>query len=219
MGCSISSPFRVVRFRDATGAGLNYSKRNVLYRNNGDGTFTDVTVGRRTRRLHRPMGMGVSCRRLRQRRLAGPLRHRIRRQPPSSDNNGNGTFTDVTAKAGLSDTKHSGGKRRRCRGQPAPPGAIMTTTACSTCSSATTTSGPTLAIGEAEALRRGHARTAPRRTAAPTYAYTMRPLPSLSTTTAIALAARCLQARAGSEQGRLARPSALPGSTTTTMAG
>jgi len=87
----------------ATGDAANFSKRNVLYRNNGDGTFTDVTT---TAGLdeYTGYGMGVSV--------------------ADYDNDGwpdiyvtayggnhlfhnnhNGTFTDVTAKAGVDDVK------------------------------------------------------------------------------------------------------------------
>ena len=63
-------------------AGDPRSARSELWRNAGDGTFVDVTdkagVG------YPGWGMGVVDRRLRQRRLGGPLRHLLRPQPPVS---------------------------------------------------------------------------------------------------------------------------------------
>ncbi len=51
-----------------------------LYRNNGDGTFTDVTE--KAELSDTAYGMGVDRRRLRQRRVHGPLRDELRRQHP-----------------------------------------------------------------------------------------------------------------------------------------
>jgi hypothetical protein len=72
--------------------------RNALYKNNRNGTFTDVTEegGRRRRHLRHGRGGG----RLRQRRLSRSVRHRLR-PPILYRNNGNGKFTDVTEKSGL----------------------------------------------------------------------------------------------------------------------
>ena len=52
----------------------------ALYRNNRDGTFTDITRAVRARR--RDVRHRRGRRRLRQRRRRRPLRHRARRQPP-----------------------------------------------------------------------------------------------------------------------------------------
>ncbi len=52
----------------------------ALYRNNHNGTFTDVTAGERPRR--RDLRPGSGRRRLRQRRPRGRLHHRARRRPP-----------------------------------------------------------------------------------------------------------------------------------------
>ena len=50
--------------------------RSALYRNNGDGTFTDVTASRQGRR-RRPLRHGCGCRRFRQRRIPGFVRPRL----------------------------------------------------------------------------------------------------------------------------------------------
>ena len=101
--------------------------KNILYHNNGDGTFTDVTQqgGRRGWRLVR------FCRilRLRQRRTVGPVRHALhgvgyRAQqslcagdsycPPGDfpattnvlyHNRGDGTFEDVSRRSGIANTR------------------------------------------------------------------------------------------------------------------
>ena len=72
--------------------------RNALYRNNRDGTFTDVTekAGVAGRRLR----TGCCRWRLRWRRFSRSLRHAIRKSI-LYHNNGDGTFTDVTEKAGV----------------------------------------------------------------------------------------------------------------------
>ncbi len=82
------------------------SPGNVLYRNNGDGTFTDVTaqagVGDR--------GYGMGC-------VWGDYDNDgnvdlyVTNYGPNVlyRNNGNGTFTDVTAKAGVGDARWSTG--------------------------------------------------------------------------------------------------------------
>ena len=104
---------------------VNQLGPNALYRNKGDGTFEDVTDEGRRR----------------------PRRPRLRRRRPSADydndgrqdlfvtstrggnvlfhNNGDGTFTDVTKKAGL--------HLRRPIRRP-PSSSTTTTTATSTCS-------------------------------------------------------------------------------------
>ena len=130
---------------------------NTLYRNNGDGTFTDVTDPgrRRGRRLERQRRLL----RLRQRRPARSVRHALRgvdvsEQPllrreesrataptaiPTTSrastnilfhNNGDGTFTDVSAKRRPS-------RSRRARGW-ASRSPTTTTTASRTSTSPTT---------------------------------------------------------------------------------
>lgn len=91
----------------ATGADLDYQRRNVLYRNNGDGTFTDVTSGSGLD-AYTGYGMGVSVADfdndgwpdLYVTAYGGS--HLFR-------NNRNGTFTDVTAHAGLADIRPQDG--------------------------------------------------------------------------------------------------------------
>ena len=86
---------------DATGAEANFPKRNVLYRNNGDGTFSDVTEGSGLETIP-GYGQGVSVADydndgwmdLYVTAIGG--NHLFR-------NNRNGTFTDVTEKAGVAD--------------------------------------------------------------------------------------------------------------------
>ena len=71
---------------------------NRLYKNNRDGTFTDVTekAGSVPHRLCIRRDRG----RLQQRRLRGPVHH-VLGPERLYRNNGNGTFTDVTKEAGL----------------------------------------------------------------------------------------------------------------------
>ncbi len=85
----------------AADAEKNFSKQNVLYRNNGDGTFTDVTVGSGLETIP-GYGQGVSVADydndgwpdIYVTAIGGNhLFH----------NNRNGTFTDVTEKAGVAD--------------------------------------------------------------------------------------------------------------------
>ena len=73
------------------------SLRNALYRNNRDGTFTDVTekAGRR-----RWIWDGSSRRRLRQRRFSGPLCLTVRKQHSLSQQ-WRRNLHDVTEKAGV----------------------------------------------------------------------------------------------------------------------
>ena len=130
---------------------------NILYRNNGDGTFTDVTAPRaspadeRVEHRHRVL-------RLRRRRRPRPLRRQLprlpaRRQPvlrPRKEgylmycsptifdgmadrlyrNNGDGTFTDVSKAAGIANPAGKGS---------ASPSAISTATATPTSTSPTIT--------------------------------------------------------------------------------
>ena len=70
-----------------------------LYRNNRNGTFTDVTAARRAR--HRDVRDGRRGRRLRQRRIPGCPGHRRRAESDCSRTPGKADFVDVTAKAGL----------------------------------------------------------------------------------------------------------------------
>ena len=65
--------------------------RNALYKNNRDGTFTDVTEKAGVAG-GKHFGMGVRRRRLRQRRLPGPPRHRLRHAARS-------TTTTATARS------------------------------------------------------------------------------------------------------------------------
>ena len=75
---------------------------NRLYRQNADGTFSDVTEKAGvTRHAAGPLRHGRRRRRLRQRRLRRPLRHQLRRATPSIATTGDGTFTDVTKRAGV----------------------------------------------------------------------------------------------------------------------
>jgi hypothetical protein len=90
----------------ATGKNLNFRNRNVLYRNNGDGTFTDVTQGSGLAG-DTGYGQGVSVADYNNDGwqdlyiTAYGGNHLFR-------NNGNGTFTDVTEQAGLKDTQSFG---------------------------------------------------------------------------------------------------------------
>ena len=133
---------------------------NTLYHNNGDGTFTDVTEQRRRRRRRLERERRVL--RLRQRRQARPLRHALRRLDASRTtataarrspataptatpttttastnilyhNNGDGTFTDVSAKAGIADPQGKGLGRRRSptTTATASPTSTSPTTPCS----------------------------------------------------------------------------------------
>ena len=116
------------------------SRADRLYRNNGDGTFTDVTE---KAGLH-DTGLrdGRDRRGLRQRRLRGPLRHRTTGGNILYHNNGNGTFTDVTAGPGI----------RGLAGARARRGATSTATASSTSSSGSTpTTGKTRTCSAATA--------------------------------------------------------------------
>ena len=84
-----------------TPAEKNFSTRNVLYRNNGDGTFTDVTLGSGLEH-YTGYGQGVSVADYNNDGwpdlyiTAYGGNHLFR-------NNGNGTFTDVTQTAGVAD--------------------------------------------------------------------------------------------------------------------
>lgn len=88
----------------AKGAGTQFARRSVLYRNNGDGTFTDVTVAAG---LGGDLGygQGVSVADYNNDGWADLYvtsyggNHLFR-------NNGDGTFTDVTDEAGVAD-RHS----------------------------------------------------------------------------------------------------------------
>ena len=97
--------------------------RNALYRNNRDGTFTDVTE--KAGVPGNAYGMGVAVGDY----DADGFPDLYVTQYPRSilyHNNGDGTFTDVTAKAGVAAPA----------GAPAPSGSTTTTTAASTSSSA-----------------------------------------------------------------------------------
>ena len=86
----------------ATGAEMKFPTQSVLYRNNGDGTFTDVTAGSGLDR-HFGYGQGVTVADYDNDGWADLYvtaygGNRLLR------NNRNGTFTDVTEKAGVGDT-------------------------------------------------------------------------------------------------------------------
>ena len=87
----------------SNGADLYHGKPspgNVLLRNLGNGKFVDVTTqGRRGRQ--RDVRHGRDRGRLRQRRFPRHLRDRLRFGNQLFHNNGDGTFTEVTAKAGV----------------------------------------------------------------------------------------------------------------------
>ena len=91
----------------ATGAEANFSRHDALYRNNGDGTFSDVTAGAGLD-VDTGYGQGVSTADFDNDGFediyigsygGNHLFH----------NNGNGTFTDVTAKAGVADKSSDAG--------------------------------------------------------------------------------------------------------------
>ena len=99
--------------------------RNALYRNNRDGTFTDVTAkaGVRRQRLRH----GRRGRRLRRRRLPGSLRHAVRPQ-----------HSLPQQRRRHLHRRHRKGRRGRARLEfAAPCGSTTTTTAGSICLSAT----------------------------------------------------------------------------------
>ena len=73
----------------------------ALYRNNADGTFTDVTRAGRARR--RDLRHGRGGRRLRQRRRRRHLRHGARARTACSATSAGWRFDDVTARAGVGD--------------------------------------------------------------------------------------------------------------------
>ncbi len=88
----------------------------ALYHNNRDGTFSDVT--RRAGLAIEMSGIGVDRRRLRQRRVRGPLRDRDRRQPP----------VPQPSTTGASPTSRPG-RAPRARAPSAPVRCSSTTTA------------------------------------------------------------------------------------------
>ena len=96
--------------------------KNALYRNNGDGTFTDVTD--KAGVAGGKFGMGVAAADY---DADGNMDLYVTNYGPTFlyRNNGNGTFTDVTEKAGVTAPV----------GPPAPRGLITTTTANSISSS------------------------------------------------------------------------------------
>ena len=99
--------------------------KNALYKNNRDGTFTDVTdkagVAGGTE-----FGMGCAIARLRQRRLSRHPRHRVRP-----------VHALPQQRQRHVHRRHREGRRsRRPAGRPAPSGSTTTTTASSICSSA-----------------------------------------------------------------------------------
>ena len=58
---------------------ITYWGQNVLYRNNGDGTFTDVTEKAGFVHAGQAMGLGLHVRRLRPRRPPGSVRRELSR--------------------------------------------------------------------------------------------------------------------------------------------
>ena len=95
----------------ATGEGTKFSKRSVLYRNNGDGTFTDVTAGSG---LDGDLGYGQGVAVADYDNDGWPDLY-VTSYGGSHllHNNRNGTFTDVTERAGVAD--------RAAIGHPAEP--------------------------------------------------------------------------------------------------
>jgi enediyne biosynthesis protein E4 len=85
---------------DNRGRALRGKLSNALYRNNGDGTFTDVTVQAGVG--CRGYGLGVTCADY---DGDGNLDIYVLNYGPNTlyRNNGDGTFTDMTAAAGLTD--------------------------------------------------------------------------------------------------------------------
>ena len=57
---------------------VTYWGQNVLYHNNGDGTFTDVSGTRRRRGVRNPLGRGLLLSRLRPRRPSRSVRRQLR---------------------------------------------------------------------------------------------------------------------------------------------
>jgi hypothetical protein len=102
--------------------------RNALYRNNRDGTFTDVTL--KAGVAGGGYGMGVAVGDYNGDGYPDIYVTQVGRNILYR-NNGDGTFTDVTEKAGVA---------ARPAGAPARSGSTMTTTASSTCSSASSPS-------------------------------------------------------------------------------
>ncbi len=89
---------------DNRGRSLQGKLTNELYRNNGDGTFTDVT--RKARVGDEGFGFGASAADFDQ---DGDLDLYVLNYGPNVLylNNGDGTFTDVTEKSGLADPRFS----------------------------------------------------------------------------------------------------------------
>ena len=124
--------------------------RDRLYRNNGDGTFTDVTekAGLNDTRLRD----GGDRRRLRQRRVRGPLRHQLRRQHPVPQRR----ERDVHRRDG------EGGRWPARASARARRGRTSTATATSTSSSPSTPTTARTRTSSAAIARRASATTARR---------------------------------------------------------
>ena len=91
---------------------------SALYRNNRNGTFTDITAGSG---LDVEMyGMGVAVGRLRQRRARRRLHHRARRRPPVPQRRRRQVRATSPKPSGIAQRELSA---------PAPPGSITTATA------------------------------------------------------------------------------------------
>jgi hypothetical protein len=93
--------------------GWEPAQRNSLLRNTCKGTFTDVTVESGLAERHRHTGGRVG--RLRQRRLARPLRGQRDGPAQLFSNKGDGTFEDIATQAGVASGVHQGRDRRRLR--------------------------------------------------------------------------------------------------------
>ena len=79
--------------------GLN-GDTNILYHNNGDGTFTDVSESAGITRVERHLRPRRAASRLRQRRLARHLRRQRLHASALYKNQKNGKFVDVGLEAG-----------------------------------------------------------------------------------------------------------------------
>ena len=76
---------------------ITYWGQNVLYRNNGNGTFTDVTKEAGLLQRRYSLGVRVHLRRLQSRRASGSVRSQLsgvrRSHIPKPGDNGNCTYT------------------------------------------------------------------------------------------------------------------------------
>ena len=144
--------------------------RNALYKNNRDGTFTDVTE--KAGVAGGTFGMGVAVGDYDNDGFPDLFVTAYGR-PILYHNNGNGTFTDVSEKAGL------GAKVFEGTGPPAPSGSTTTTTAASISSSAASSTTARTATSPAATTNWAASSTAFRASSSP-------PPACCSTTTATA---------------------------------